>query len=120
VLVSAGTGFLMDAQNGVETCFDSVSRGDSGGGGAVREKGEARTSLGLYEYIEESRPFGKEIIIGTGTIGFVGHSKMDTIVLAFPNDQTRSYANIEELRWGQFRSVVCNWGTFREQFDIDM
>jgi hypothetical protein len=84
------------------------------------KKVRARTSLGLYEYIEESRPFGKEIIIGTGTIGFVGHSKMDTIVLAFPNDQTRSYTNIEELRWGQFRSVVCNWGTFREQFDIDM
>lgn len=85
-------------------------------------KVRARGSISLGEYFDERRPIGKPITIRVGEIGFVGHAKMDaTIVLAFPVDQARTYANLEALaRAGQFRSILCNWPTFREQFDIDM
>ena len=64
---------------------------------------------------------GAAVSLLGGELGFVArvpNDRLDAIVLAFCDGSVRP-ANIEVLMRGRFKTVLVNWITFKQQFQID-
>jgi len=65
---------------------------------------------------------GTAVTLLAGQEGFVARvpeGRLDAIVLAFCDGSVRP-ASIDALMRGRFKTVLVNWITFRQQFEIDV
>ncbi|MEO5598415.1 MAG: hypothetical protein ABIQ66_07325 [Novosphingobium sp.] len=65
---------------------------------------------------------GADVALLAGEEGFVARvppGQLSSVVLAFA-DGTARYSSIDALMRGKFKTVLVNWITFREKFQIDV
>ena len=65
-------------------------------------------------------PFGPSFDLKPKQMGYVGYPNRDDIVLAFTKDDAPLPGSFAVLQHWKFVSVVVNWPTFRNNFEVEM
>ena len=80
----------------------------------------ARSRIVSAEFLGQEAASGSPVEIECGAVGFVGQAFGQSIVLAFPAPGAPAPQSLDQMtRQGRFRSVCCDWSTFRFQFEIE-